>query len=162
MWVYAFVPAQYTLQVSQPMYAPDAPGLTDEQRAELLEYDEDPFLYCHGPDATIALPQPDSVASTTADLIYPDYDRDHDQEPGPPVNYRDPQLVERRILDTMDAGRPVLAAVLLGTCGSAWVNDTGELWVCRTQNLTWPGRGLLTQLARLYSRDPVLVTYLDT
>ena len=101
----------------------------------------DSFIRCTGPEAVIALPTQDAPIGDTAATIY---DRQPDGK------------------EYLDAGVPVLAAVCLGTTSISYVDaDTGAYWQCTEVDLTGRGQALLRTLSNLYSRSPILVTYLD-
>jgi hypothetical protein len=56
-----------------------------------------------------------------------------------------------------------LAVVLLGSTGMSWVNDnTEEYFIAQYDNLTDEGKALYKSLASLYSRSPIILTFLDT
>jgi hypothetical protein len=128
------------------------------EEEKTITYMRDPFIRCHGPESTIALPFPDSVASgMEADRIYRD-----PPEPLPTDGQHTRIEAEQHIYDTLDAARPVLAAVILGTSATAWVDAAGDYFQATTEELTSRGRALIVALNTLYNREPVLVTYLDT
>lgn len=145
VWVYAFWPCQFSEEVTKPTYAvpPD-----HELASETMTFEYDPFVRCIGPESTIALPNPDVLLSD--DQIYPLEDV--------PLSAQDR---EADLWHMFDAGVPVLAAVCLGTSGHSYVNNDGY-WHCAEDDLTDKGQALLAVLNQLYTREPVLVTYLDT
>ncbi len=126
---------------------------------ELGEDDQDPFVRCHGPEYTIALPFPDSVATALpADRLYrDDLKLDLPWEPEPTR-----MQVEQHAYDQMDAAHPVLAAVVLGTSAICWSDGEGNYWSATTEELTSRGRALVVALNALYDRQAIVVTYLDT
>ncbi len=157
MWVAAFWLCDFSIEDIQPMFDPIGDGLTDAERAQMMTYRRDPFIRCHGPESTIALPLPDAVASgEQADRIY--------REPPEPLPAQGHSRieVEQHIYDTLDSAHPVLAAVILGTSGTCWADNEGNPWQATTANLTSRGRALVVALNALYDREAVLVTYLDT
>ncbi len=156
MWVVAFWLAEFSVEVCEPMFDPAA-DLPEEDRGRMHTFRRDPFVRCHGPESTIALPFPDSVASAEeADRVYRD-----PPAPLPPSGHVRLE-VEQHIYDTLDAAHPVLAAVVLGTAGTAWEDAEGSYWQATTENLTSRGRAIVVALNALYDRQAVLVTYLDT
>lgn len=156
MWVAAFWPANFSIAEDVPLFDPAVDGLTDEDRAQTFTYSRDSFVRCHGPEATIALPFPDSVASgQEADRIYRD-------PADPPPEGASRQQVEQYAYNLMDAAHPVLGALVLGTSATAWVDAEGSYWSASTEELTSRGRALVVALNTLYDRPPVVVTYLDT
>ncbi len=134
MWVYAFWLAK--------THPPD------------LEFRwPDPFIACHGVEATVCLPLPDSIVSDNPEQIYfRDFDELPDRDADP----------EGYTIGVMDSGYQVIAAVCLGSTGNTWLDDQGRHWQCRPETLNSRGRALIVALNALYDREPVLVTYLDT
>lgn len=152
MWVYGFWPADPT--IAQLDAGLELVVTEPEPRTYL-----DSFVRCHGPLGTLALPLPDSVASPNEDLLYL-----NEQAPayvGPSGN---PDQRLAYLEHTLDAGRPILAGICLGTIDETWLDEEGGYWCATEFDLTRKGRKLINLMSDLYGADrrPLLVTYLDT
>ncbi|MET0701666.1 MAG: hypothetical protein ABWY93_18605 [Mycobacterium sp.] len=140
MWVYAFVPAVYSAVVTVP--------LTDTEDHEVQV---DPFVHCHGPESTLALPMPDQLAGDFPGIYTPEqFERVH--------AYSSPRLD----LEMANFGVDVLAAVCLGTTDKSLADAGGEPFVAQRTKLTTRGWRLVALLELLYEREVTLVTYLDS
>lgn len=114
--------------------------------AYVLASDAEDHVQCCGPSSTLALPMPDVVVADPGN-VYPDNCWS--------ANRSDPHA-------NCYAGYPIVAAILLGSTGGSWHNDSGY-FACTNADLTDAGRDLLDKLGQLYGGAPVhLVTYLDT
>ncbi len=115
---------------------------------------EDPFIRCHGPAATINLTRPDFIVKDAGEIYDPPraprvVPADFDPESG------------QYMLDVLDAGLPVLAAVCLGTTEITFMHE-GQYWFATDADLTQEGLDVVGALNLLYERSFRLVTYLDT
>lgn len=147
MWVYACWFVDYTQKITVPKYVEPMP---DGEAQEYMIRDIDPFICCHGPANTLAMPMPEAVVSDILEA--------YDIEKMPKVG--DPDY-ERRMLDTGRAG--LLGAVCLGTTSVSYATiNEGFHWQCTEDDLSAHGQSLVTSLSYLYDRKATLVTYLDT
>lgn len=153
MWVYAFWLAEYR-EVDRPLFPEQS--LT----SELLDgplyatVDEDPYVKCTGPDATITLAKPNQVVSVNS--LYPAERLQRYVPPGSSAKER-----ERYLLSVYDAGAPVLAAICLGSTSRSLVYADGSRWECTLTDLTKAGTKIIKLLNQLYNREACLVTFLD-
>lgn len=138
MWVYAHWPVEA---------AAVEPRAIDEVPTDITV---DPFIRCHGPEATIALPLPDAVASPNGAEIYDS--SWFDARPTEPADM---------LRAIYGASTPVLASVCLGTSGTAYADDNGYFHA-GMDDITDRGWVAIIALNRLYGRQPVIITYLDT
>lgn len=142
-WVFAMVPAQAADQAEQ-------------------------FTHCMGPAGTILLPAPVFMveAESPPDVYQVEVAMPPIEIPdrliGREVVYAYTEAAQQEIMARCDSGRPVLAAVCLGTTNRSWVQPNGEYWHCTSDLITPKGRTLLAALQDLYKTHPRLVTYLTT
>jgi len=108
---------------------------------------EDNFVHCYGPTTTINLPMPDVVTNDSGEI--------YENLPEPDDTYPHAWC---------HVGKPVLAAICLGTSGGSWHDErTGDYWACTQDDLTDAGRALIDGLSALYGNVTVhITTYLDT
>lgn len=121
---------------------------------------KDPFVRCFGAEHTVQLPRPAMVASPNAPELYPP---DREVRPVAPTD-RDALHRGNYLRSTLDAGKPVLAAVCLGTTSRVFAHedDAQRYWYASWADLTRAGRGLVARLSKLYGpRTTHLVTYVD-
>lgn len=144
MWVYAFWVSDLDSRTIV---------VNENEPAEKIAILRDSFVKCFGPQTTLALPWQNFVVSSNERQIYV-----------PSEDFPDPK--EDRDAFNMaiaDAGVPVLAAVCLGTSVHSWTDYEGnDYWSCTEEDLTKPGHMLVASLNRLYGREAILITYLDT
>jgi hypothetical protein len=121
--------------------------------------EDEPLNVCASPTGTIALPLPD-VTVHDPGHIYTDGQR------GWSALLNQPKSADRdREIDAaaMNAGRPVLACIVLGASGGSWWNDTvGEYFEVTAQHLNAEGARLVEAVEALFARPAHIVTYLDT
>lgn len=154
MWVYAFWLADHTLK---PRHEVTVGELLDGINLGGITF-RDPFVKCTGPDQTLALPEPGTVASSTVKDVYPPERR----VPVPaPWNAADRAARERYLSWSRDAGASILAGICLGTIGCVLIDDFDRPWECTFNDLSRAGKRLVRQLNKLYGRDATFVTYLD-
>lgn len=147
MWVYAFWRTDTAAQLDAGL---DLLTSSGEPRLR------DPFIRCHGPGGTLALPLPDVLATPYEEVYLGDVPR--------PVGPTGDAVERLRYLEhTLDAGRSILAGICLGTVDTVYADLRGDYWFATTPDLTRKGRKLVRLVSELYGDRPHrLLTYVDT
>lgn len=113
-------------------------------------YGEDPFIRCCDVgNIEVRKSNPD-CDDATMDALYLDW-----REPSNGLS--DVAMHEK------NRSTGVLAAVTLGSAGAAYWDDARKgAWRCTRADLTPEGEALLSAMEKLYGREAVLVTFVDT